>query len=202
MALRLVTDATAEPVTIEDIKMHLRIQSTEMTEDDYLEGIVKAARKAAENKTKRACLPQTWKLTIDDWQDVIRLPVSPLSSNSTDVVITFLDTSGNSTTLSSTVYTVDSESEPGRIYISYNQVWPDHYDVRNAISVQFVSGYPLTTMAPATDTCPESIEAWIKMRAANMYENREAMSERKMQELPYGHLDGLLDEYLVIEVNP
>ena len=71
-----------------------------------------------------------------------------------------------------------------------------------AVSIQFVAGFPINTAIPATDTCPESIETWIKMRAAALYENRESIVMGNMNELPGNFLDGLLDEHVLIEVNP
>lgn len=203
MALRIVTDATAEPVSVEDLKVHLRINSTETEEDSLLEALIRTARKEAENRTARACLPQTWKLTLDSFSDGMILPVAPLSTSSTNVVITYLDeTSGDSTTLPSTCYTVDADSEPGRVRLAYGSEWPSVYPVKNAVTIQFVAGYPLATSAPNIDTCPEGIETWIKMRASGLYENRESHQDRELVEAPHSFLDGLLDPYVLIEVSP
>jgi uncharacterized phiE125 gp8 family phage protein len=205
-SLRIVTDATAEPVTIEDVKIHLRLQSTDTTEDTYLAGLIKGARKEAENRTRRALLPQTWKLVLDDFSSEIVLPRAPLSTNSADVVITYLDeTSGNSTTLPSTYYVVDTDSEPGRVRLAYGSEYPDTYPVKNAVQIQFKTGYPLATAAggPTTDTCPESIEQWIKMKVAQAYEFREpTITGHYLHELHRNFVDGLLDPYVITELDP
>lgn len=207
-SLRLVTDATAEPVSLEDLKTQIRLASTETDEDALLEGLITVARKAAENKTRRACLPQTWQLKLDDFADEMVLPRAPLSSASTDVVITYLDAaSGNSTTLPSTHYTVDADSEPGRVFLAYDSEWPDVYPVPNAVTITFKAGYPVTTSAPTTDTCPKAMETWIKMRAAALYEQREShllagFGGQAFQELPHSFYDGLLDDLVLIEVGP
>ena len=60
----------------------------------------------------------------------------------------------------------------------------------------------MTTGTPATDTCPKGIETWIKMRAAGLYEQRESYGNRVVHELPHSFLGGLLDPYVLIEVNP
>ncbi len=203
-SLRLVTDATAEPVTVDDLKLHLRLDTTYTTEDELLTGLIKIARKEAENRTRRALLPETWKLTLDDFEDEMVLNVSPLSTASTDVTITYLDeTSGDSTTLASTYYRVDVDSEPGRVRLGYESSWPTPYDVKGAVSIQFKAGFPINTAAtPATDTCPEPIEQWIKMRAAGLYEMRESHTERPVQEQARSFLDGLLDPYVIVEMGP
>lgn len=197
MALRLITDATAEPVTRDELKLFLRIETTAITEDDLLESHIKTARRLAENKMRRACLPQKWHLTLKGFDSEIVLPRAPLGAASTDVTITYLDqTSGHSTTLSSTVYVVDAKSEPGRVKLGYNQSWPNVYDHPNAVTIEFNCGY-------ATGECPEEIKQWIKMRAANMYEYREpTIMGGNLNEQRRGYVDGLLDPYVLIEVNP
>ena len=204
-SLRLVTDATAEPVTLEEVKIYLRLQATYEDEDDLINRWIKEARKEAENKTRRACLPQTWKLFLDDFEDTMVLPRAPLSSNTTDVVITYLDgVSGNSTTLASTYYTVDYDSEPGRIRLAYESDWPDVYPVENAVQISFVAGFKInTTASPTTDTCPEGIEDWIMMRVAQKHEHRLPTIEGHIVAgLERDFIDGLLDEHVLIEVNP
>ena len=203
-SIRVVTGTTQEPVSLEDIKLHLRLQSTDTTEDEYLKSLITAARKEAENKTRRVFIPQTFKLFLDDFEDEMILPVSPLSTSTADVSITYLDnSSGDSTSLSSTYFRIDSDSEPGRILLDYGQTWPTVYPVKNAVQIQFVAGYPLTTVAPTTDTCPQSIETWIKMRVAALYENRESLSMSYHPPREMGRFfDGLLDPYVVMEVKP
>lgn len=202
-SLRVVTGTTQEPVSLEDLKGHLRLQSTDTTEDAYLKGLITAARKEAENRTGRVFVPQTFKLFLDDFEDEMVLPVSPLSTSTVDIAITYFDpSSGDSTSLSSTCFRIDADSEPGRILIDHGQTWPQVYPVRNAVQIQFVAGYPLTTVAPATDTCPEAVETWIKMRAAGLYEMRESHTERPVQAQARSFVDGLLDPYVIFEVDP
>jgi uncharacterized phiE125 gp8 family phage protein len=204
-SLRLVTDATAEPVTLDKLKVFLSLQATYETEDDLLNHWIKEARKEAEHKTHRCCLPQTWKLFLNGFESTMILPRAPLSTASTNVVITYLDSaSGDSTTLDSTYYTVDYDSEPGRVRLAYGSAWPDVYPVENAVQIQFVAGYPLNTAATAQDedNCPEGIESWIMQRIAQKYEDRKPGVDRQQYLLDRSFVDGLLDEHVLIEVNP
>lgn len=203
-SLRIMTDATAEPVTLDEVKIYLRLQATYEDEDDLLTRWIKEARKEAEHKTRRACLPQTWKLFLDNFESTMVLPRAPLSSNTTDVVITYLDeASGQSTTLPSTYYTVDYDSEPGRVRLAYDSDWPDVYPVPNAVQISFVAGFKLNTaVTPTTDTCPEGIEDWIMMRVAQKYEDRKPTVDRQTNLIDRQFVDGLLDEHILIEVSP
>jgi hypothetical protein len=67
-----------------------------------------------------------------------------------------------------------------------------------------VAGYPLNTAATAQDedNCPEGIESWIMQRIAQKYEDRKPGIDRQQYLLDRSFVDGLLDEHVLIEVNP
>jgi uncharacterized phiE125 gp8 family phage protein len=205
MALVLVTDASAEPVIAMDIKHHLRLSTVDTVEDALLAGYITVARKQSENKTHALCLPQTWKMTLDAFPmstDAITFPFYPLSSTVGEVVITYMDeSSGGSTTLAATAYTVDYESEPPRVYPSPDNEWPDTFDARKAVQIQFKAGYPLVGAGTSAST-PEPIRQWIKMRVGAMYENRESMTITNLSYVnqTYNNFDALLDDYIMPEV--
>ena len=195
MVLTLVSESTTEPVTVAELKTYLRMESTDSTAEDGLLGsYITVARKQAEHLTRRSLVAATWQIRFDDFLNstqIIELPKPPISTASTNVTVTYIEdtTAGNSTTVGSTVYTVDFYSEPGRIYPAYDNEWPDSIrDQKNAITVQFVSGYSTTNI-------PQPIVQWIKMRALDMFENRESITEAKLEEIPRTYVDGLLDEY-------
>ena len=196
MSLRLQTDATVELVTLAEIKQHLRLSTVGTAEDAVLTAYTKTARQQAENITKRSILQQVWKLTLDEFPSVIRVPRPPLSSTASEVSISILDeTSGDSTTLSTTAYTIDAESEPARIYPSYGNSWPNVYGVPAAITVTYTAG---TTISEVD----EDIKTWVKLRAGSLYENREAHAGVELYDLPRNFVDGLLDPHVIIEVLP
>ncbi|MCG8430378.1 MAG: hypothetical protein MJA29_04320 [Candidatus Omnitrophica bacterium] len=199
MILTLVSESTTEPVSVSAQKTYMRMESTDSTSEDTLIGdFITIARKQAENLTKRALVSQTWQYIIDDFDSctaVIELPRAPLSTSSTNVSITYVKdtTAGDTTTIGSTVFSIDSGSEPGRIYPSYGNEWPsDVRDQRNAVTIQYVSGY--TT---STTPIPRPIASWIKMRVLDLYENRESMSEERIYKINRDHMNGLLDPYLI-----
>ena len=201
MALRLITDCTGELVTLDEVKAHLRLSTVGSDEDALLNTYIKAARKQAENITKRSLLRQTWKVTMDDFPDstaALYIPRSPISSTAADVVITYLDqTSGDSTTLAATAYTVDAESIPARIFPSASNSWPSVFAVRNAISIQYEAG---TSSISAVD---ENVKTWIKLQVGSLYENREAHSPGvAVFNMPSNFVDSLLDDHVVMDISP
>jgi len=200
MILTLVTESTSEPITVDEAKTYLRMESTDSTAEDGLIGsFITVARKYAENYTKTAFVTQTRKLIFDDFSgstSTIELPRPPVSTVSSNVSITYVEdtTAGNTTTIASTVYTVDADSRPARVFPSYGNEWPSSVrDQRNAVTIQFVSGY-------TTANVPEDVKTWIKMRVADMYENRQGLTEAQMMRLPRSHLDALLDPYVIPNV--
>lgn len=219
MTLRLVTDATAEPVTIAEIKEWSVISTVSTVDESLISAAIKTARLECENKIKRPLMPQTWKLVFEDFPSKIVLPRPPISTNSSDVTITFLDeTSGDSTTMAKTSvstcrYIVDVDAEPAEIFLKASADWPNVYDQQNAISVQFICGFPLKTTGTTgaggssqVPNAPENAKTWIKMRVGSLFENREghvvANINQGVQETPRSFFDGLLDDLIMIEVSP
>jgi uncharacterized phiE125 gp8 family phage protein len=187
-----VAATVAEPVSVADLKTHLRIDST--SEDSYLGTLITIARQQCERRTHRLLRPGTVVLTLDDWSTGIELPRPPLR-NSTALVITYINSTGGSTTLSSTVYTIhdDSDTTPPILSTAYGQSWPSHQSVKGAVTVQYEAGYSSgSTGIPL----PDSIKQWVCMYAGGLYEQRESLMQASASvEVPF--LDGLLDDYTV-----
>ena len=199
--LTLTSESTVEPVSVAELRTFLKMESTDSTSEDVLLGnYITVARQLAENITKRSLVTASRSVVIDNFPNstaIIELPRPPLSTVSTNVTITYVKdtTVGDTTTVGSTLFTVDPDSEPGRIYPSYGNEWPDNSvrNQKNAVRINFITGY--TTVAPA----PEAIKQWIKIRAAGMYEFREPIVVGvSIENLRRDHIDGLLDQYRVI----
>jgi hypothetical protein len=146
---------------------------------------------------------QQWELRLNDFPGSsaeIELPRPPLSTASTDLVITYIEdtTAGNTTTVSSTRYSVDFYSEPAVVYPSYDNDWPDDVrDERNAVRITYYSGYANAAAVP------QPIKQWVMLRVGAMYEHRESLMAgnfaNQTAELPRNYVDGLLDEFVVME---
>lgn len=174
MAIRVVTPPTVEPVTLDEVKLHCRIDHDD--EDTLLTTLITAARQYCETFTGRAFITQTIQYDLPRWpqRKAIYLP-SPSLQNV--VSVTWWDVEGNDTVLTAgTDYLVDTAPEPGMVLLPDGILWPNEplYTV-HPIRVEYVAGYGL-----AADV-PEYIKAAIKLYAAALYENREAV-------LPAGHI--------------
>jgi len=156
----------------------------------------KAARLQAENMTKRALAFEAWELTLDGFPSGgIEIPRPPISSMSSDVIITYLDSSGSCVTLASSAYSIDCDTEPALITPTYDEDWPDTYDVPNAVRVNYKAGYLWSGTVCAT---PEPVKQWIKLKAAAYFEHREAaVIGETFGMMRRDFLDGLLDPYVI-----
>ena len=78
MALKLSAAPALEPLSLKEVKLHLRVDSDE--EDTLIQSLIAAARMDCEKFQNRAYITQTWELWMDSWpdKDFIELPLPPL----------------------------------------------------------------------------------------------------------------------------
>lgn len=173
MSLELVTAPTEEPVTVDEVKAHLRIDNDE--DDVYLGLLIAAAREHAETRIRRQLCTATWKLRLDCfpcWQ--IDVPLPPLVSVTT---LAYTDTGGTTQTLTeNTHFTKDIYREPARIIPAYGQVWPATRDTVNAVSLTFVAGYG------GADSVPQAIRYGILLLVGRMFQTREGFVSASLME--------------------
>lgn len=164
MALTLVTAPAVEPITLDDAKRHLRVDESD--EDGHILALISAARAYAENFTRRALITQTWDATFDGFPRVFSIERPPLQSV-TAASFTY-DLNGTMTQVPTAVYTVDTDSEPARVYESYGQSWPTPRIIQNAVRMRFVAGY-----GDSPEDVPEPIRHAIRLMVSHMHEHRE-----------------------------
>ena len=168
MTLVLVTPPAVEPVSLDELKAHLRINADQNDEDALLQHYLTTARKYAENYTWRAFITQTWRVSFDCFPCKIEAPRPPLQEVTS---LQYVDTAGDTQTLDEDLYQVDADSQPGRIIPAYGQSWPSiRSGTLNAATVTFEAGY-----GDSPDDVPEEIRQSILFLAAHLYEQREAV---------------------------
>lgn len=175
MALRLITPPVVEPLTLTEVKSHLRVQDTD--NDDLIELFIKAAVhnvEGPEGFLGRALVTQTWELVIDEFPtNEIKIPLPPLQSVTS---IKYDDAAGDEQTLSTAEYTVDTVSQPGWV-VPWSTGWPSTIDAINAVRIEFVAGYSPTTDSPPNlvANVPFSIKAGLLLAIGSLYANRETV---------------------------
>ncbi len=186
----LVTGPAAEPVTLAEVKLHLRIDDN--ADDVLLGALITTARQHAENITRRSLVTQTWKLVLDNFPaGVITLDHAPVSSVSS---VLYLDSDGVEQTLNAAGYKLDKITEPCRLVPAYGTTWPSTREEINAVSITYSCGYG------APEAVPESIKRWMLLRLGALYENREeVLSGRAITLAPLPFADALLSAYRLLD---
>lgn len=185
--LQVYAAPAEEPITTAEVMAFIR---SDTTEESALTMFIKSARMAAETRTRRAIITQTLDLYLDQFPcaDIV-LPRPKVQSVS---VITYVDSNGDTQTLSTSNYSLDTVSEPGRVALAYGYSWPTARTQNNSIKVRYVTGYGLAT------SVPDGIKHWMLMRIKQLYDHRDSISTAgNMLELPHKFVDGLLDPYIV-----
>lgn len=164
-SLERTVDASAEIVTLEEAKDHLRVDST--AEDELIEALIRAARMAIEERTSRATVTQTWVMTLDAFPDEaeIRLPRPPLASVSS---VQYVDANGDTQTFSPSNYSVVTRSLPGAIRLVYNATWPTTRAQPNAVTITYVAG-------TAASAVPAPMVHAAKLIVGDLFRSRESV---------------------------
>ena len=186
-ALKLtLTAAPANlPLSLNELKLQLRLEDAQSDEDALLLGLLRSAVEACELFTGRALITQSWTVFFDDWPGehglplhegyregavqedpptAVALPKPPLQS--VTHVKTY-DDNDLATTWPAGNYFVDTAGEPGRIVPRVGQSLPTATRAANAIEIQFVAGY-----GDDPGDVPEAIRQGLLMLSAHLYENR------------------------------
>jgi len=160
-----------EPVTLTEVKKHLRLVTTTAeaevytTEDDLLNRLIIAARAQAEQETGRRFITQTLVYYRKQWpsESYIKIPYPPLQSATVTYRLTGDDDYDNTLTTAD----VDIVSEPGRIILQPDESWPSGtLYTDKPIKITFVCGYGLAVAVP------ENIKSAILLKISDLYENR------------------------------
>lgn len=177
MALKLVTAATANPISLEEAKLHLRVEDDD--EDTLITILISAATKHSEKFMGRALIAQTFDLYVDQFPaegDVnpaaIRIPMSPLL----DVVGVFYDDASDvEQEFDAASYLVDDASEPPRIVLVNSAAWPTTREGANAVRIRFRAGYVDNSVSPEVGEVPEDIRSAILLYLGSLYAHRETV---------------------------
>jgi uncharacterized phiE125 gp8 family phage protein len=194
MGLTLVTapdnDGLVDGIR-DSIFAQLRISSNAQTAyEDEVDMVAAAAISAIDGPAGmigRALLTQQWQATFDDgFPPVIEIALPPIQSVDS---ITYVDADGNTQTLATDAYRLTGVGAwLTEIAPAFGTSWPATRCEREAVKVTFTAGY-----GDDIDSLPASILQAIRLIAAHLFENREAVAlfERSgaFLELPMGARD-------------
>lgn len=186
MPLTRTVDPASLPVSLQEIHDHVGV--TDLADNDRLTMLNEAATRHVERISRRQLITQTWREKFDNFSDpIIVLQRRPLQ---TVTSITYVDNAGDTQTFSNTLYDVDTDADPGRIILGFNESWPTVRGHTNDVAITYVCGY-------GTDgsSVPSTLKAAIKLLVGNWSENREAtISGTIIAEVPLAVVDLIMAE--------
>ena len=173
MTYRSLTRATppvTEPLTLTETKLHLRVDIDE--DDNYILGLIAAAREWVESYLDRSLIYTQWTLRMDAFPAEIELPRPPMATTGTHTAttITYTMETQATATLASTEYRVDRHSTPGVMRKTYSGSWPAHLSDENAVTVTWWAGY-----GEDGTKVPRTIRNAMLLLIGHWYENRSAV---------------------------
>jgi len=187
VGLVLVEGPTEEPISLEQAKIQLREDQGD--NDTLISALIVAARQLAENNMRRAIMPQTWRLSLDSFPvGGIVLPRPPLISVTS---VSYLDAAGDRQVLAEGGYRVQTSEHEAVVRPLYGQCWPQARRDAESVQVEYRAGYADAVAVPA------AIKQWLLLCIGTWYANRESATSSKLETLPRGHWDSLLDAYTV-----
>lgn len=174
MITKVVTAPSVEPVTLSEVKDHLRIDHT--GHDTQLENLIQASREWIEAICGRSLVEQTRAVLYKGWpaNNEFSLPFPPVQSVSS---IKYTDTDGTTSTMSSDDYStvLDDTDAPGKVVLGYSKSWPTAtlHHIEYPITIEYVCGYESDATQSPTDyraNIPENLKTAIKLDVERRYD--------------------------------
>lgn len=164
MTLLRTVEPESEPVTLTEVKTHLRLSHD--SEDELLEGLIRAAREDVERTTGMALIDQNWRLVRDRWPRgnrlaLMRHPVREILS------ATLFDEEGQASVVDPADYQLDDVSRPARLHFERPL---QLLRAMNGIEIDFKAGFGAAGM-----DVPDLLRRAVLMLVAHWYEFRASI---------------------------
>ncbi|WP_395406297.1 phage head-tail connector protein [Pseudoduganella sp. UC29_106] len=181
-ALERVSNPDIEPVSLEEMKLHLREYDSMTEMDDTISSLITAAREWVEQFTGRALVDQTWRLTIErdgtlpadtvsnaavcgQWkmarENEISLRKSPVLTVESVISV---DTAGAETTIEAETYALRlADSKYPKVVALNGAKWTQQY-----LQITFRAGYADRAASPIQDATAvparykQAIKLWVQ----------------------------------------
>jgi uncharacterized phiE125 gp8 family phage protein len=182
--LALVTPPVGYPVTLDEAKAHLRVDTD--LENGLIESLIATATQFLDGYAGvlgRAILDQTYSLTIhyDDMPSGSGRVYLPIGGAKSLTSVSYYNGANSQVVRATDVADYFDFLADG--WWSYVEpkgslTWPSVYDRADAMSITWLAGYGAAADVPAP------IKQAILLLVGHFYENREAVTERLLSEVP------------------
>jgi uncharacterized phiE125 gp8 family phage protein len=169
-------DAASEPVTLSEVKDHLKIDGTD--EDTYLTSLITASRQMLESELERSFITQTWKMYLPYFPlGEINIPKGKVLTVES---VEYYDSNNSLQTVSTDEYKTSLGADIGKIKAV--ESWPltntDHPD---AVVITFTAGY-----GASADDVPNGLKQALLILIADSHNFRQSYTKVKNSVLPNG----------------
>lgn len=175
MILTRTHPPTEQPVTLAEMKEHLRVQHD--AEDVVIFNLVNAATESVENRIGKAFVDQTWAYSFYSPSGVVFLPKVPLIEVES---ITYFDVDGVEQTEDLDNYWVNSYVDKAAVEPRSGFAWPTTAIRRDAITIAFRAGYG------SQGAVPNDLKTAVMMTVQHWFHNRGVTSNLAQNEFPMG----------------
>lgn len=191
MSVVVITPPEFALVSLEEAKVHLRVDHDD--DNDYIEGLVETATNMIDGPAGwlgRALITQTLEWRGDEFPSChdIRLPYPPIAAI---VSVKYDDDDGAEQTISSGDYRLVGQPSIPRLALAYGSTWPSTRWQNEAVRIRYTAGYGATV-----DSVPAPIRQAVLLMVSELYENRDASTDKPRTELPFA-VTALLSTYRV-----
>lgn len=186
----IITQPTAEPITLAEAKLQLRV--TDNVQDTQIGLCISAAREHLELILGRSIMPQTREVVLNAFPDAldreIALAWPPVVSVASVIYMDAL--TNTATTLASSAYVLDNASDYNNAYLVLlpGQDWPKTQDTPNAVRVRYTAGYADAASVPA------AIKMWLLLAIEHLFDRCQAGGSMTV---PETFAAGIIDRYRV-----
>ena len=195
MGFKVIYEPTAELLTLDEVRLHLRLDAYDSPaahpDDPIVTALIAAAREFAENYTGRSLALRTVELTLDAFPACRNIPLTMPPLFAVEFV-RYIDSDEVEQTF--TGWTLNDYVTPARIELDPGIEWPATFTQVNAVRVRLQTGYMAADESPSGTALPKSVRQAMLLVIGHMYENREASSVVSLNELPLS-VTALLQPY-------
>lgn len=140
MGLIRITAPEGLPVSLDELKLHCRIDTDDFDDDLTLK--LEAAINHVEQISRRALITQEWKLTLPRFPTADHAIVLPKGSLQEVSEITYTNFDGDEQTVDADDYLVSANREPALLVPAYGGFWPtDARPFVDSVQVTFTCGF-------------------------------------------------------------
>jgi uncharacterized phiE125 gp8 family phage protein len=180
-SLEVVTPPTQEPVSLDMLALHCRIDDdVKAVEANTLTIYLAAARERVERMVGWQLATATYRLYLDDFPGgSFHFPLRPIQSVTS--IQYYVQGATVPTNLDLSIVDFDLKSTPSRMELKYGTYWPMIAPTRpSAVVIEFVAGLADLTKLPNT------LKLAILFIAADYWKHREESTDLNLRPVPNG----------------